>query len=93
MGKIGALGGEETLITLVILLHETFSTSHLAGANKMEQEVTHVWSNSAVQKIQKLSESLTTTPMVAKLCGINCKNRKITKKIVQTVTPGGYPKR
>ena len=33
---------------------------------------------SAVQKIQKLSESPTTTDMVAKLCGINCKNRKIT---------------
>ena len=57
------------------------------------QKRDHACSISAVQKIQKLLESPTTTPMVAKLCGINCKNRKITKKIVQTVTPGGYPKR
>ena len=35
------------------------------------------------QKIQKLSESPTTTPIVAKLCGINCKNRKITNKLKQ----------
>ena len=33
----------------------------------------------AVQKIQKLSDSPSTTPMVAKLFGINCKNKKITK--------------
>ena len=40
--------------------------------------------------IQKLSES--PAPMVTKLCVINCKNRKITQKFVQPVTPGGYPK-
>ena len=52
-----------------------------------------IWYISAAQKIQKLSESPTTSPMVAKLCVINCKNRKITKKFVQPVTLGGYPKR
>ena len=48
---------------------------------------------SAAQKIKKLSESPTTVPIVAKLCFINCKSRKITKRFVQPVTPGGYPKR
>ena len=50
------------------------------------------WVTSAVQKIQKLSESPATAHMVAKLCVINCKNRKITQKLVQPVTPGGYSK-
>ena len=45
-------------------------------------------------KVARITYATTTPmPMVAKLCGINCKNRKITKKIVQPVTPGGYPKR
>ena len=49
--------------------------------------------SSAVQKIKKLSETPTTVPIVAKLCIIDSKNRKITKRFVQPVTPGGYPKR
>ena len=42
------------------------------------------WDISAVQKIQKLSESPTTTAMAAKSCGINCENRKITNKNYST---------
>ena len=53
----------------------------------------NAWVGSAAQKIKKLSESPTTVPIVAKLCFINCKSRKITKRFVQPVTPGGYPKR
>ena len=48
---------------------------------------------SAVQKIKELSETPATVPIVAKLCFINSKNRKITKRFVQPVTPGWYPKR
>ena len=48
---------------------------------------------SAAQKIKKLSETPTTVPVVAKLCFINCKNKKNTNRFVQPVTPGGYPKR
>ena len=48
---------------------------------------------SAAQKIKKLSETPTTVPIVAKLCFINCKNKKNTKRFVQPFTPGGYPKR
>ena len=51
------------------------------------------WPTSAAQKIKKLSESPTTVPIVAKLCFINCKNKKNTNRFVQPVTPGGYPKR
>ena len=50
------------------------------------------WVTSAVQKIQKLSESPATAHMVAKLYVTNCQNRKITQKLVQPVTPGGYQK-
>ena len=52
----------------------------------------HVWGISAAQKIKKLSESPATAHMGAKLYVSNCKNRKITQKLVQPVTPGGYPK-
>ena len=55
-------------------------------------QIWHGWVGSAGQKIKKLSESPTTVPIVAKLCFINCKSRKITKRFVQPVTPGGYPK-
>ena len=41
----------------------------------------------AVQKIKKLSETPGTVPIVAKLCMIDCKNRKIAEKLVQPVTP------
>ena len=41
------------------------------------------WGGSAAQKIKKLSESPTTVPIVAKLCMIDCKNRKNAKKLVQ----------
>ena len=37
---------------------------------------------SAVQKIKKLSETPGTVPIVAKLCMIECKNRKIAEKLV-----------
>ena len=40
------------------------------------------WIISAVQKIQKLSESPVTAHMVAELCVINWKNRKITHRLV-----------
>ena len=43
--------------------------------------------SSAVQKIKKLSETPTTVPIVAKLCIIDSKNRKIAEKLVQPVTP------
>ena len=36
-----------------------------------------LWGISAAQKIKKLSESPTTVPIVAKLCFINCKNKKM----------------
>ena len=42
---------------------------------------------SAVQKIKKLSETPRTVPIVAKLCMIDSKNRKIAEKLVQPVTP------
>ena len=35
------------------------------------------WGSSEVQKIKKLSETPGTVPIVAKLCMIDCKNRKI----------------
>ena len=43
--------------------------------------------SSAAQKIKKLSETPATIPIVAKLCMIDCKNRKNAKKLVQPVTP------
>ena len=42
------------------------------------------------KKIQMLSEASATTPMVAKLCSINCKNRKITKKKIIQPTFAKY---
>ena len=42
---------------------------------------------SAAQKIKKLSKTPGTVPIVAKLCMIDSKNKEITKKLVQPVTP------
>ena len=42
---------------------------------------------SAAQKIKKLSETPGTVLIVAKLCMIDSKNRKIAEKLVQPVTP------
>ena len=50
-----------------------------------------IWATSAPQKIPKLSESAATAPMVAKLCFVNSEKRKITKKLVQPVTPCRRP--
>ena len=44
-------------------------------------------SSSAAQKIKKLSETPVTVHNIAKLCVIDGKNREITKKLVQPVTP------
>ena len=41
----------------------------------------------AAQKIKKLLKTPGTVPIVAKLCMIDCKNRKIAEKLVQPVTP------
>ena len=46
-----------------------------------------MWGISAVQKIKKLSETPRTVPIVAKLCMIDSRNRKIAEKLVQPVTP------
>ena len=50
-----------------------------------------IWGSSAVQKIQKLSESPTTVPIVAKLCMIDSKKRKIADKLVQPVIVQNCP--
>ena len=45
------------------------------------------WSISASQNIKKVSEPPATALMVAKLCIVNNKNRKITKRICSTSYP------
>ena len=67
-----------------INLKDQLQKSALLNVQRAEKSM---WTciTSAVQKIQKLSESPATAHMVAKLCVINCKNRKITQKLVQPV--------
>ena len=45
------------------------------------------WGISTAQKIKNLSVTLVTVHNIAKLCVIDGKNRKITKKLVQPVPP------
>ena len=47
---------------------------------------------SAVQKIKKLSETPATVPIVAKLCFINCKNKKTPKDLFNQLPQGGTQK-
>ena len=86
-------GGAFQSFSLSMLSHFGNNTPQVHQSMKTGQNIVLKWLTSAVQKNQKLSESPTTVPIVAKLCFINCKSRKITKRFVQPVTPGGYPKR
>ena len=49
------------------------------------------WTTSAAQKIKKLSETPGTVLIVAKLCMIDSKKRKIADKLVQPVIVQNCP--
>ena len=66
---------------------------HIIIAIKFSSQQVYVHGyTSAAQKIKKLSETPATAPIVAKLCFINCKNKKTPKDLFNQLRQGGTQK-
>ena len=75
------------IMIIMILPGGIDANSTMISSVEFWDAATGRWAISAVQKTQKLSESPTTVPIVAKICIIDSKKRKIAEKLVQPVTP------